>query len=211
MVFAIYWHESAMGVHVSPIVNPLSHLPPRPVPQADSYSLCLPNCQDMGSFDVLLFILLVFIGKVLELQLFSGWMHIATGRNKWREELYIYQLRLLLLEMSVDLVRKRRTGLVVKSLVLAPTPWKLGDIKQVFSELQVVFSSSVCLLNIISVKIRKIVFKAFQNLKSSVLIQKVLNGIMISYNRRALQQKEIFIRKCLSSCLFIVRPSFFLN
>ena len=49
-------------------------------------------------------------------------MHIATGRNKWREELYIYQLRLLLLEMSVDLVRKRRTGLVVKSLVLAPTP-----------------------------------------------------------------------------------------
>ena len=67
----------------------------------------------------------------------------------------------------------------------------------------------MCLLNIISVKIRKIVFKAFQNLKSSVLIQKVLNGIMISYNRRALQQKEIFIRKCLSSCLFIVRPSFF--
>ena len=31
--FAIHWHESAMGVHVSPILNPPSHLPPHPIPQ----------------------------------------------------------------------------------------------------------------------------------------------------------------------------------
>ena len=33
MVFAIHWHESAMGVHVFTILNPPSHLPPHPIPQ----------------------------------------------------------------------------------------------------------------------------------------------------------------------------------
>ena len=32
VVFAIHWDESAMGVHVSPILNPPSHLPPHPIP-----------------------------------------------------------------------------------------------------------------------------------------------------------------------------------
>ena len=31
-VFAIHWHESATGVHMSPIPNPPSHLPPPPIP-----------------------------------------------------------------------------------------------------------------------------------------------------------------------------------
>ena len=32
MVFAIHWHESATGVHVSPHSEPPSQLPPHPIP-----------------------------------------------------------------------------------------------------------------------------------------------------------------------------------
>ena len=32
VAFAIHQHESAMGVHVSPYPEPLSHLPPHPIP-----------------------------------------------------------------------------------------------------------------------------------------------------------------------------------
>ena len=34
VVFAIHWHESAMGVHVSPVPNPPSHLLPHPIQTA---------------------------------------------------------------------------------------------------------------------------------------------------------------------------------
>ena len=33
MVFAIHLHESAMGVHVSSILNPASHITPHPILQ----------------------------------------------------------------------------------------------------------------------------------------------------------------------------------
>ena len=32
VVFAIHWHESVMGVHVSPLPITLCHLPPHPIP-----------------------------------------------------------------------------------------------------------------------------------------------------------------------------------
>ena len=32
MIFAINQHESALGTHVSPIMNPPSHIPSQPIP-----------------------------------------------------------------------------------------------------------------------------------------------------------------------------------
>ena len=44
--FAIYFHESAMGVHVFPILTPLSHLPPHTItlghPSAPAPSILYP-------------------------------------------------------------------------------------------------------------------------------------------------------------------------
>ena len=43
MVFAIYQHESAMGVHVSPHAEAPSHLPPHlPLWVVPEYWLCVP-------------------------------------------------------------------------------------------------------------------------------------------------------------------------
>ena len=33
VVFAIHWNESAMAVHVCPVLDPPPHLPPQPIPQ----------------------------------------------------------------------------------------------------------------------------------------------------------------------------------
>ena len=41
MVFAIHRHESAMGVHVSLILNLPSHFPPHPIPQGHPSALAL--------------------------------------------------------------------------------------------------------------------------------------------------------------------------
>ena len=41
VVFALHWHESAMGVHVFPHPEPLSHLPPYPIPLGCSSALVL--------------------------------------------------------------------------------------------------------------------------------------------------------------------------
>ena len=43
MVFAICQHESATGIHVSPHAEPLSHLPPHPIP------LGCPRAPDLGA------------------------------------------------------------------------------------------------------------------------------------------------------------------
>ena len=41
VVFAIHSHESAMGLRVSPILNPPSHLPPHPITQGCPSALAL--------------------------------------------------------------------------------------------------------------------------------------------------------------------------
>ena len=41
MVFAIHWHESAMGIHMFLILNPPCPLPPHPIPQGHPSRLAL--------------------------------------------------------------------------------------------------------------------------------------------------------------------------
>ena len=51
MVFAIHWHESAMGVHVSPTLNAPSHLPPHHYPSGLSQCTsveCPVSCTELG-------------------------------------------------------------------------------------------------------------------------------------------------------------------
>ena len=44
MVFAIHWHESAMDLHMFPILNPPSHLPPHPIPLGHPSAPALSTC-----------------------------------------------------------------------------------------------------------------------------------------------------------------------
>ena len=51
VVFAIHWHEPAMGVHVSPILKPLSHLPPHPISQDHFSALALSALSHASNLD----------------------------------------------------------------------------------------------------------------------------------------------------------------
>ena len=51
VVFAIHWHESAMGVHVSPILKPLSHLTPHPISQDHFSALALSALSHASNLD----------------------------------------------------------------------------------------------------------------------------------------------------------------
>ena len=49
--FAIHWHESAMGVHVSLIPKPSSHLPPPPIPLGSPSVLALSSLFHASDLD----------------------------------------------------------------------------------------------------------------------------------------------------------------
>ena len=59
--FAIHWHESAMDLHVFPILNPPSHLPPHPIP------LGHPNVIIFVSLNISHFLFLKYVMKTFKI------------------------------------------------------------------------------------------------------------------------------------------------
>ena len=51
VVFAMHWHESAMGVHVSPCPEPSSHLSPHPIPQGHPSASALSTLSHATNLD----------------------------------------------------------------------------------------------------------------------------------------------------------------
>ena len=61
MAFAIHYHESATGTHVSPHTEPPSHLPPYPIPL---------GCPRAPALDALLYVLNLHWSSILHMVMY---------------------------------------------------------------------------------------------------------------------------------------------
>ena len=65
--FATHWHESAMGVPVSPILNPPSHLPPHPTPLGHPSAPALSALSHASNLDWRSVFLVAFQERVIKM------------------------------------------------------------------------------------------------------------------------------------------------